>query len=738
MVRQMVIVQFRLIFIGLVIVIGALGGMACAQGVSVSNFVVPYHSYMYDYWGNAVPTPQAYLSSLVIKGESLGIGALKDPSDLCVSENGNIYIADTGNDRIICLDPEWGVLQVISTFHNGDTEDSLKGPKGVYITSTEKLYVADTTNGRIVHFDADGKYVRIIGPPKSDIDGVLPERFIYRPLRVGVDGHGRIYVISQDLPEGFIAFSEAGEFRGFTGAPRVYPNLADYIWRRLATKEQRERMRVFLPTEYSGLDLDEDGFIYATSIDEDSDDYEGGVAVKIRKLNPKGEDLLRRLGFNPPIGDVEFPDEWSGATYQRSSLMVDVTVQDLGVYSMLDAKRGRVFTYDNNGNLLYMFGLMGTEHGQLRKPVAIASQGKTLMVLDALQGAIVVYEPTDYALLIWAAMDAYNRGDYALTEQTWRKVLALNSNYDLAYTGIGRTLLRREQYEEAMAFFKLGNNRREYSDAFELYRKEVIYREFPRVARVIAALLLVFLIFRYAARHRRLSSRSQVAASEAGAEVIHQLPKQKGLIGQTLESLRFGLYTTIHPIEGFNRLKTEKRGTISAALIVLVLVVLTYIFARQYTGFIFNTSDLTRLNVIVESLSVLVPFILWCGINWALTTLMEGKGTFRDIVIATAFALIPLVLTVIPLTVLSNYITQEEGAFYYLLMSLGTLWAGVLVVIGAVMTTHEYDMPKTVFTCICTIAGMGFALFLGFLFISLSEQVILFAREVITELMYRT
>lgn len=703
------------------------------QGLSITNFTVPYTSYIFDYWENSVPAPQAYLPSQIITGDHLNVGSFSNPNDLCVTSNGNVYIADTGNNRVVVFDKNWQLIKTIATFDNQGQEDTFKGPMGIFVTELGEIYVADTGNARIVHFDSTGELVREIGEPKSSVEGVLPEGFVYRPLKVGVDKHERIYVISQDLFEGFITFSEDGQFRGFIGAPRVTPKLSDYIWSRLATKEQRERMQMFLPTEYSGFDIDPDGFIYATSTDEDKGEDEGGIPIKVRKLNPKGEDLLRRLGFSPPMGDVEFPDRWSTATRRMSSTMVDITVQDFGVYSVLDANRGRVFTYDNNGNLLYMFGYIGTDHGQVSRPVAIDHYNKTIMILDAQRNAVVTFEPTDYALLIWAALDSYNRGDYAQTEIIWEKVLALNANNDLAYTGIARTLLRREQYADAMKNFKLGNNRSEYSEAFELYRKEVIYSRFPSVVRGILIALVVGVVIRFVLKRRRKlrPAREEVATTVQDSDNI-------GFVRRTWDSLKFSFYVIIHPIDGFTRLKYEKRGTVPAATIILGLVVVTFVFARQYTGFIFNTVDLKKINLLVEMSSVVLPFILWCAVNWALTTLMEGKGTFRDVYIATAFALVPLILTIIPLTVMSNYITAEEGAFYYLLMSLGTAWAGVILFVGAVMTTHEYDFKKTVFTCVFTVAGMAFALFIGFLFVSLSEQVVIFVQQIVTEVLHRT
>ena len=65
-------------------------------------------------------------------------------------------------------------------------------------------------------------------------------------------------------------------------------------------------------------------------------------------------------------------------------------------------------------------------------------------------------------------------------------------------------------------------------------------------------------------------------------------------------------------------------------------------------------------------------------------------------------------------------------------------WAVLLLILRATMVTHEYDFHKTIFTCISTLLGMAFALFLGLLFIALTEQVILFVRQLLTEAIHRT
>lgn len=203
-----------------------------------------------------------------------------------------------------------------------------------------------------------------------------------------------------------------------------------------------------------------------------------------------------------------------------------------------------------------------------------------------------------------------------------------------------------------------------------------------------------------------------------------------------LDSLKFSLYVIFHPFKGFWDLKHEKRGSISAALTFLVLLIVTYILRRQYTGFIFNENDPKELNVFIEIISVLLPFFLWTTANWAITTLMEGEGSYRDIVIATAYALVPLILINLPLIPVSRIINMEEGAFYFFFTSVSVLWSGVLILAG-LSVTHQYTMGKSVFTSLLSVVGMGLMIFIGLLVFSLLQQMISFVYTIYREIAFR-
>src|SRR5690625_7742375 len=83
-----------------------------------------------------------------------------------------------------------------------------------------------------------------------------------------------------------------------------------------------------------------------------------------------------------------------------SSTFVDIDVNEYGVYSALDYKRGRVFTYDEDGNLLYIFGQIGEQRGTFRSPVASARMNDDMHVLDKGFNWLTRVEPTQFGSLV--------------------------------------------------------------------------------------------------------------------------------------------------------------------------------------------------------------------------------------------------------------------------------------------------------------------------------------------------
>lgn len=682
-------------------------------------------SYTYNIKGEAVPGPAVYDSSKEIYGEDLGIGSLRDPQDLFVSPNNLIYIADTGNNRIIVVDENFELVRVISEFHDGDETHTFSSPTGLFVNEAEILYVADYGNSRVVALNEADEVVQIVSNPTDQ--ELIADDFRFRPSKLVVDRVGRMYVIAEGVLEGLMEFDETGVFSGYIGAPRVNPNLWDYLWRKIMTDAQKERSVIFVPTEYSSLDIDEKGFIYTTVSGGSSD-----VEQVIRRLNPAGDDVLRRRqdGFPPPMGDVDviFREGNPHASIVGRSGLQDIVVRENGIYSVIDLTRGRVFTYDDNGNLLYAFGSVAFEKSSFRAPSAIDVLEDRLLILDRRLNLISVLEPTDYAKSIHEAIALYQTGDYDGSAQMWQEVLKQNPNLDLAYSGIGRSLLRQGEFHEAMQTYRLANDRTGYSQALGLYRRDWINANFSKMMAGLIVLILAVKIGRKVRQERQ-------KAKQVGYKGLGYKISDNRFIAY-LQSLSFAFKVIVSPFDGFWDLKHEKRGTVLSASTILGGVVLTYILIRQYTGFLFNMKEAKDLNIYVELLSVLIPFMLWCGVNLGLTSLMEGKGSFKDIYIATAYGLFPIILINLPLIFVSRVITLEEGAFYYVINTIAVIWSGFLVFVG-MLVTHEYELGKNVFTSILTGVGMGIVIFLALLFFNVLAQLYGFIDTLYTEISFR-
>ncbi|WP_339169270.1 YIP1 family protein [Paenibacillus sp. FSL R5-0341] len=201
--------------------------------------------------------------------------------------------------------------------------------------------------------------------------------------------------------------------------------------------------------------------------------------------------------------------------------------------------------------------------------------------------------------------------------------------------------------------------------------------------------------------------------------------------------IKFPLHLIFHPIDAFWDLKSDNRGRLLVAYATLALTIVMMILQKQYAGFLVNYIDPRTINSIIEIATVAVPFFLWCTANWAVTTLMEGEGKFREIVLATGYSLIPIILIYAPMIVISRFMVQEETAFYYLFNSIAFFWFVLLLFIG-MMTVHQYTVIRTIITMVLTLIVMGIIVFLGALVFSMLQQLYEFGYNIYRELIFRT
>jgi hypothetical protein len=271
-------------------------------------------------------------------------------------------------------------------------------------------------------------------------------------------------------------------------------------------------MALFVPTEYNNIALDHKGFFYTTTAFFSESDLiqlanasydqtsfltrlfgigQSSNVEPIRRLNAMGDDILIRNGWITPIGDWDWTD---AGGVSGPSRLVDIVATEHDSYFAIDRNRGRVFGYDFQGNLLFVFGGLGNRAGYFQHPTAIEYLNGSLLVMDARAAAMTVFNPTEYGQLIHDALNEYVKGNYEYSAELWAQSLVYNANQDLAYIGLGRALMRQDRFEEAMYYFRLKFDRANYSKAFQQHRKQVIENNINYVIIGIFA-LIIFRIF---------------------------------------------------------------------------------------------------------------------------------------------------------------------------------------------------------------------------------------------------
>ena len=189
-----------------------------------------------------------------------------------------------------------------------------------------------------------------------------------------------------------------------------------------------------------------------------------------------------------------------------------------------------------------------------------------------------------------------------------------------------------------------------------------------------------------------------------------------------------------HPFDGNWGLKHEKRGSVRAATFWLVLSGLSAIFAELGACYL---QRVEHPSIISALSNTVFPLLLALVSNMCFTTLMDGKGTFKDTYIAISYATVPYAVLTIPMTIISHGLVSDELSILNLFTTVILAWVLMLVFCG-LMSVHDYSFGKNIIVCLLTVAGIAFMLFIGIVFLSLTGKVLSFVTSIITEVSYRS
>ena len=665
-----------------------------------------YNSYTYDLENNPIATSDAVSYADTINGNTLGIGNMKNISDLFSDSKGNIYIADNGNNRIVIIDEFGNLIKVIDKFIDLDgNEDKFANPQGLFVTDNGNLYVADTDNGRIVEIDTNGSLVRTIANPKS---AVLGKDFIFKPSKVVLDKAGRIYVVSTGCVLGILEFNARGEFNTCLGAAKVRVNLVEYFWKLISTDEQLDRMQDAIPTEYNNITIDKDGFLYLNASNYTVYDYVDGSAVSLRRINPLGEDVLKSYNNSMPFGDKKAI--YSGA-YNGGSVIVDTAIYDNGMFALLDSNRGRVFVYNSSSRLMFCFGGPGNYKDTFKAPSSILWIGDNFYISDSEKGTITIFTITDYGKNLISAAVLHNKNDYEQEDLVWNEIMSKSNQSSDAVLELGLSAYRNGDMKTAMKHFKSINDTENYSKAYSIYRQNFINENAAYILLVVLGVIVIIAsVTCFCMRRYKQKAHSHYVTS------VWYTPR-----------LMF------RPLSGFWDLVREKEGTILGGITILGVTIIVMFVNSYGSGFIFTGNNAILLNPLVVLFKILLPVLLYSICNWCVTSLMDGEATFKQILMSSCYAVSPIIALFPIATLLSNFMILQEGELYKMIMMLAYIWLAILF-ICANKQIHDYSFGKSLLVLFITLLVMAIIVYLFLLILLLSQQVFGFGTDIFADL----
>ena len=577
--------------------------------------------------------------------------------------------------------------------------EPLEAASGIFV-SNGYIYIVQTEKQRVLKCDMQGKVVSQFLRPVSDI---FSDDMTYSPTKVLVNNSGTVYILVKNFVYGALSYSPEGEFLNFYGSNKVTASLEvlmDYFWKQILTTEQVNQMKRYVPVEYSNFCIDDDNFIYTVT--------KGSRTNQVRRLNTLGQNVLpeyeRNISSHTSMyGDIErsrLDGIWTSNTF------VDVAVDSDGFINILDQNNGRIFQFDPESRLMHIFGGNANMGYGFENAVALEVFEDKIAVLDAKKNNITVFSPTEYGLLVKNAVLLYNDGFYTEAKAEWEKIVIRNRNFELAYDGLGKAAFEEGNYKEAMKYYKLAYSRDGYSDAFKEYRATILRSSLPFVATGIVILVLLYFILR---------KRVHIKTNLGNSAVMQVL---------------------FHPSDTLFEMKYHKQFKAKTVLISLLLMFVSLICTRQFTAFTFNYNNVNEGNMLVVLLALLYVFVAFCTVNWCITSLLDGKGKFKEIACSTAYAMIPYIFCSYVSVIMSYFLTSEEGMFMTIVTAIGFMWSAVLL-ISAFKTIHEYSFSKTIVSIVITLLGVLILIFLCVLLVGLLQQILSFFVTIYNEMMYR-
>ena len=642
----------------------------------------PYTTWAMGPGGSLTMTQDAYNPVAEV---DLPISAAQD---MVILPDGSLYIADTGKGRIIRLEN----FEITATYG----EDVLQSPTGLFVDEDGTIYVTDAKLNKVFIFDASGALLKEIGRPVEPLFG---KNRNFLPRKIAVDARKNLYVISEGSVDGIVQLNTNGNFIGYFGANSATMSFKMVMQRLFLTQEQLDQFVKNEAASPSNIAIDKQSMVYTITAGTSR-------SISIRKFTISGKNI--------------FPETFGSTTFR------DIDVSDNGLVLAVDAN-GQIYEYDQNGTMLFVFGAQdnGDQRlGTLRNPTSIVRYREYIYVLDSDKNAIVTYQTTAFARQLHTGVNLYMNGFYQEAKPYFEEVQKANGSFIMPYQAIADAYYKERNYNEAMTSYRYAEDRKGYSQAFWELRNQVLQSSLSPAFLWMGGLWLASVVVgRLNRRHRWL---------DPVFTWLRGLTRFK-LIDDFVFMFRF----ISKPADSFYYIKTKERGSLLFAGLIYLWVVAARLLSLYLTGYVFNPyQDVALIPVGNEIVITLLLIVLWNAANYLISTISDGEGRVRDVLIGTAYSLFPYALFVLPIALLSNVLSFNEEFLYTFSMDIIWFWTGLMLFI-MVKEIHNYSFWETVRNVLITIFTMALFVLTGYILYVLFNQLFEFVSAIFQEVRLR-
>ena len=638
------------------------------------------YTWTYNAKGRWTKTQDAYLPERTL----IELG-LSEPEDLFVDDQDRLYIADTGNSRIVRYDiHENEIIDIIEY-------EGMKTPKGVFVTGDGNIYVADAKASAIHRFDEEGNWMESFERPTDIAFGDTP----FNPVRIAVDSKKNMYIIGEGVLNGIIHLSNRGEFLGYFASNKVTLNPLQQLQDVFFTDEQMDNLGSRVPLTMTNVYVDDENIVYSTTMGQEASQH-------LAKHNTAGKNVFTELEGADDYIDLYV--DYKGIIYAAS----------------LD---GNIGIFSPDGEFIHVFGAFMVEEdisGLFTElgSIAVDSEG-TIWAADSSTSYIQSFVPTAYAHLIYDALEAFKQGRYEEAEDLWLSVLQKNQMLRLAHSGIGKVYLYTQRYEEAMVHLKIANSKYYYSQAYWEVRN--IWLQ-AHLATIIIGLIILGVVTSILKRLDRRMGIFKGFRRFKKAIRKHKLMDDFLFMGDFVK----------HPINAFYDLRIGLKGSYLSATIWIGLFLVAYVHSSFGRGFLYTPVPLEDLDFTAMILGFFAIGGLFILTNYLIASIQDGDGGIGDLYKMVAYAIGPMLFGIVLVTGLSYILSYNEEFLIELIEVVAPIWSLVLLILG-LQETHTYTTREAIKSIIISIAFMLIIAIVILIVMLMGEQVMDFFEIIIRE-----